>query len=287
MKREPGRLTPEKLEALYRLLQDDDSDVVASLAASLKRMSEADLRTILEFWQARSRSASETPAQPPAIALALRLSAVDRFCALMAQPVLPELETGAFLISAWGRPDLPERRSQLKLDAYASRMADTIPRRQARENPAASARELCRYLFEEIGFRGNEENYHDPDNSFLSAVIDRRRGIPISLSVLTLLIARRMTLNLLPIGAPNRFLLAVRENSGLTYIDCYGGGQFLNAAQARPLLGEVPEGFDPFPEVNSNEILARMLRNLHVNYRQAADEARVLEVERMLSSVTV
>lgn len=283
MKRLKKPLDPAELVAILDLLEDRDADVVFSLAKNIKSMEEDQLGALLEAWHQRGGQGI-----PPAFEIAQRLRAVEKFCVLVSRPDHPpELESGAFLISSWGRPDLSLRRAQLKLDAYASHLSETISRKSARENPMEAARALCRYLFDEIGFRGNEENYTDPDNSFLAAVIELRRGIPISLCVMALLVAKRMFLELVPIGSPNRFLLAVRDGEHLRYIDCFGGGLFLDAAQARQRLGDFPEGVEPFPQVGTHEILARMLRNLYANYRQIRDELRVAEIERMLTAASI
>ena len=274
--------TQAELDAILDLLKDSDPDVVSSLAENLKRMKEDKLAKILEAWKER---AGETI--PPAFNLFQRMVTMEKFCELAERPDPLELETGVFLISRWGRPDLSQTRAELKLDAYAGHLFEQVTRESARENPTEVARLLCRYLFAEIGFRGNEENYSDPDNSFLSAVIEQRMGIPLSLSVLVLLIAKRIELELQPIGSPNRFLLAVRDGDQVTYIDCFGGGKFLKETQARKLLGDLPPGLKPFPPAGTPEILARMLRNLHANYQALQDEKRLREIERMLSSVSI
>lgn len=274
-----------KIQAMLSLLEDSDPEVVAGLAENLQRMPESEFQAVIDAW---CRNADDLKApMPSAISLAQRRRAMEQFCRLTENRKPIELETGALLISMWGRPDLPLSRAQLKLDAYAGHLSETISRQTAGEQPVEAAASLCRYLFEEIGFRGNEENYSDPDNSFISAVLETRLGIPISLCLVALLVARRIGLDLIPIGSPNRFLIAVRGVQHLTYIDCFGGGNFLEDAQARRLLGKFPAKVEAFPPADTREILARMLRNLHPVYRELGDTMRNVELERMLSCVAI
>ncbi len=270
-------------EAILKLLEDDDPDVVLSLAEQLKRASDERLADLSGEWRRRFGNST-----PPAILHAQRLRAMDQFLQMASWPAdRVDLETGAFLISTWGEPDRSVSRAKLKLDAYAGHLTDSITRADLRERPIESARSLCRYLFEEIGFSGNEDNHMDPANSFLAAVVERRKGIPITLSLLTLLVAGRMSLPLLPIGSPRRFMLAVEDNGQTTYVDCYGGGLFLKDDQAKRLIGTLPDGVDPFPRVDNREIIARMLRNLQAVYAELNDASRLNELHQMLTALAV
>src|SRR5262245_44117366 len=80
-------------------------------------------------------------------------------------------------------------------------------KRHMRGNLAARAHGLCRYLFHEMGFRGNTKDYYDPGNSYLNLVLERRTGIPISLSALTMAIGRRAGLAIQGVGLPGHFVV--------------------------------------------------------------------------------
>ena len=140
-------------------------------------------------------------------------------------------------------------------------------------------RSLSQYLFEIAGFSGNRLNYYDAENSFLNRVLETRRGIPITLSLVYLEVGRRLGLNCYGVGLPGHFLVGLAEPD--LYLDAFNGGLLLSAADCRR---QVAEGFGsqvPWQEeylapCTNREILFRMLTNLkHIfieqqDYRSAA-----------------
>ena len=140
-------------------------------------------------------------------------------------------------------------------------------------------RSLSRHLFEDAGFSGNQQDYYDADNSFLNRVLETRRGIPITLSLVYLEVGRRLGLNCYGVGLPGHFLVGLAELD--LYLDAFNGGLLLSAADCRR---QVAEGFGsqvPWQEeylapCSNREILFRMLTNLkhifveHQDYRSAA-----------------
>jgi regulator of sirC expression with transglutaminase-like and TPR domain len=138
----------------------------------------------------------------------------------------------------------------------------------------AQARVLNRVLFEEFGLRGNHENYTDPRNSFLDEVLARRVGIPISLSIVYLLVANRVGLELEPVGVPGHFLVGGYEPEGPFFVDPFNEGLLLSPeevfARIRS-LHHTPQLADLAP-TPVREVLCRACRNL-VNHYAAADDA--------------
>jgi len=140
-------------------------------------------------------------------------------------------------------------------------------------------RSLSQYLFEEAGFSGNGQDYYDADNSFLNRVLETRRGIPITLSLVYLEVGRRLGLNCYGVGLPGHFLVGLAELD--LYLDAFNGGLLLSAADCRR---QVAEGYgsqvrwqeEYLAPCSNREILFRMLTNLkyiffeHENYRSAA-----------------
>jgi regulator of sirC expression with transglutaminase-like and TPR domain len=132
---------------------------------------------------------------------------------------------------------------------------------------------LVHRLFLEASFVGNTQDFYDPENSFLHRVIERRRGIPITLSVLTMEVGRRAGVELQGIGMPGHFL--IRDPATGAYLDPFHGGEVLDEAGCERLFREAtgagPEtSFGPqvaLAPVSKTEILARILANLKVLYR--------------------
>jgi regulator of sirC expression with transglutaminase-like and TPR domain len=144
-------------------------------------------------------------------------------------------------------------------------------------------------LFREEGFRANEADYYDPRNSFLNEVLDRRLGIPITLSILYVEVARRVGLELLGVGFPGHFLVkcpAVGATPDL-FIDPFNGGDVLAATECVARFQAVLKGrdFDPsfLDPVDTRHILIRMLHNLKKIYVEQGDDVRALWViDRLL-----
>lgn len=148
---------------------------------------------------------------------------------------------------------------------------------------------LAQFLFETLGFAGNARNYTDPRNSFLNEVLERRLGIPISLSVLYLEVAHRTGVNAEGIGLPGHFIVrVVLDNGQVIYLDPFHGGAILSEEDCRERVRSITDGKLPFHEAFLNPvgvryILMRMLNNLKNYYASANDFARAAKVvERLL-----
>lgn len=178
----------------------------------------------------------------------------------------PKLDAGPYL----DRLDELGREAQRRVDA-----AHVVPgQTPARMDPDryASVMALNEYLFDELQFVGNDVQYEDPRNSFLNEVLDRRTGIPITLALLYIEVARRAGLHIEGINFPGHFLLRCPARRGETYsedmiIDAYHGGALLSEQACRQLLRR-HAGEEAVLDVNllrhatKPQILARMLLNL-------------------------
>ena len=181
-----------------------------------------------------------------------------------------ELESGSLLLARTVTPDLDAGDCCRQLDRIADRCRELIVE-------PSSAREKCRILnrvlFHEWGFHGNVENYTDPRNSFLDQVLERRTGIPLSLSIVYLLVAERLGLELEPVGLPGHFIVGCFVDDLPFFIDPFDRGVFRDGAEIFDLLRAnniqpKPTDLAPTP---IREVLCRSCRNL-VNHYTAAGE---------------
>jgi len=146
------------------------------------------------------------------------------------------------------------------------------------------------YLFEELGFHGNESDYFDPLNSCLNQVIERRTGIPVSLSVFYMEVARRLAMPVFGIGLPRHFIIQFDDGNYTAYIDPFHGGHpvshreiLLLAGGSDPESGVVPAMLPSMlRRVTKKEIVLRMLRNLQRVYISRRDWPRALETMNLL-----
>ena len=184
-----------------------------------------------------------------------------------------ELETGALLLSRTVMPQLDVGACCTTLDAIAARCRELI-------SEPASTRQQCRIinrvLFHEWGFHGNVEHYTDPLNSLLDQVLIRRTGIPLSLSIVYLLVAERLGLALEPVGLPGHFIVGCFEDSPPFFVDPFDKGVFLDPDEIFSLLRAnqiTPQVTDLAP-TPVREVLCRNCRNLVNHYTATGDAER-------------
>src|ERR1044072_2644961 len=142
-------------------------------------------------------------------------------------------------------------------------------------------------LFEELGFRGNSENYYDPRNSFLNEVIDRRTGIPITLTVVYIEVAKRIGLFIEGVAMPSHFIARHEAATGDVFIDVFNSGRLMGEMGCAEMLAEMSGGkFALRPEhlaaVTKKQILARMLANLLGIYSSSDNHRALAIIERLM-----
>lgn len=195
------------------------------------------------------------------------------FAALVGQDVDDEridLVRASLTIARTEYPDLDIEKYAVRVDELARRVGAHIP--ESAGDAAQTIAALNQVLFEEEGFRGNVENYYDPRNSFLNDVLDRKLGIPISLAVLYMEVARRIGFPLFGVGMPGHFLLKHYDVDGRqVLIDCFDQGHILSDSDCQQRLDEIYSGQLPLqPDfllaVSRRQILTRILNNLKTVY---------------------
>jgi len=213
----------------------------------------------------------------------------DRFAELMARDEAEiDLARACLLIAADVYPALDIDGYLGEIERFAVRLRGRIPPGERAEERVVA---LNRFLFGDLGFTGNADNYYDPRNSYLNEVLDRRTGIPLTLSVLYMEIGHRIGLGLEGVSFPGHFLVRLPLRGAMLVLDPFSGGEAQSEADLRERLQRViPEGaaggvpvaelpLDSFLEpASKRQILARLLRNLKGIYRGADRPQRLLEV---------
>jgi regulator of sirC expression with transglutaminase-like and TPR domain len=201
---------------------------------------------------------------------------------------LSPLRAGLLFARECAYPDLRPSDYLIQVEDLAGAAARALdPRASAHTRGLA----LAEFLAQDAGFRGNRSDYGDPRNSYLNEVLDRRLGLPISLSAIFLEIGRRLGLPVAGVGLPGHFIVRVGGPEGLLYLDPFNGGRRLSLADCQALVqsstGLSRAAFDPaWLEPNpSRAIVARMLNNLRGLYVSVEDwplAVAILEHLRML-----
>jgi len=196
------------------------------------------------------------------------------------------IEAVALAIAEDAYPKLRSRRYLSRLDEMAAPLASRLDGLGAAERIEA----FTDYVYEELGFHGNTDDYYDPRNSYLNEVIDRRTGIPITLAVVLMALGRRVGLRVEGVGFPGHFIVRVGGEEGV-YLDPFSEGQILEREDllrlARRVLGEhgelAPEQLEP---VEPRAMAIRILYNLQKIFERRGDHARALVVCDRLCDLT-
>ena len=192
---------------------------------------------------------------------------------------LPLLDT-ALLIARDEYPDLDAAGYTAQVQTYAEALRPQLDRDL---DLPARLTAINRYLFEEIGFAGNNVQYDDPRNSYLNDVVDRKLGIPISLAVIQIEVTRRLGMPLDGISFPGHFLVRLPVDDGILVLDPYNKGRPVSAEELRErasphLGGHAPDDqqlLQILAPATHRMILMRMLRNLKGLYQERGDWERV------------
>ena len=212
-------------------------------------------------------------------------SPLDYFGALVADDTQFPLLEAATAIAQDAIPDLDVQAVLDEVDELAARLKGRLPA----DAPALHRlRALNRYFFEELGFAGNVNDYHDAANSYLPLVLERRRGIPITLALVYIEIAEQVGLRAEGVSFPGHFLVKLRLPPGEVIIDPFSGQSLSRAdleerldlvrqASAMRAAFDVPLGLF-LQAAAPRDIIARMLRNLQVIHQGQGDRESLLAV---------
>ena len=195
-----------------------------------------------------------------------------------------DLEQAIWLFVRTRFPESPISGYRAQLDEWAGELRPEIAECTTAE---ARLQRINHHLYRTRGFKGNSGNYYDPENSYLNRVMDRRRGIPISLCVLYLLIAHRLNLPVTGIGMPGHFLCRYQTPREEFYIDAFHEGQLLTKIDCRKFLKNSAVDIDESAllPISSRRILQRVIANLHLIHKEAGERRESDRLQRYLMAL--
>ncbi len=194
------------------------------------------------------------------------------------------LGEAALLIAAEEYPELDVRGYLVRLDEMGCALRQRL---DEEPRPERAVMALNRYLFREQGFKGNTEEYYDPRNSYLNEVLDRRTGIPITLSTVYMEVARRAGLDVEGVGLPGHFVVRIQTPGPPLLVDPFHAGTLLTEKDCQKRLDRIfggkvkvePKMLEP---CRHRDMLERILRNLKAVYIRDEDVRRALRVVDLL-----
>lgn len=195
-----------------------------------------------------------------------------------------DLTRAALLIA---RPEYPDLDIDAEVAALDS-MATVVARQSTSDKePLVALNTLSEYLFDDLGFKGNRDDYYDPRNSFLNEVLTRGVGMPILLSLLYIEVGRRVGVPLVGVGLPYHFMVKHRDIDDLL-VDPFSGGILLSIEECAERLRERSDGSVKWDDrflipVTGRDFVARILRNLKAIYFHRSDFQKALStLDRLL-----
>ncbi|MFZ1731303.1 MAG: transglutaminase-like domain-containing protein [Bacteroidota bacterium] len=275
--------TTRELFALYSLLDDPQATVQKAVRDRLLAIGEDSVAGLKELTELHGNLHQDVVND---LVNEIRRAAVFRRLGREfdgpEQPV--DLEEGAFILSRYGFPGINTDTYHRRFDDMA---ADIRMLAGGGAAPLDMFMKMRSYLFSDLGFIGNREDYYNPNNSFINKVIDYRKGIPITLSVLMLVLGRRLGLTLNGIGMPMHFLVQYDDGSRMFFIDAFNSGIIITRDQCRLMLSSsgirlTPEMLAP---VATRDVIERMWRNLYLAYQQQGDEEETARIAEILAFI--
>jgi len=192
-----------------------------------------------------------------------------------------DLERGAYLLAKFAYPKLRQHEISSELDRLAMRVQELIG---GRRSPGYVVAKMNTVLFDEACFRGNTESYYSAGNSYLNKVLTRRTGIPITLSLVYILIAKRLDLPIYGVNMPMHFLCKYDASPEPFYLDAFHQGQVMTRAECISFLRRSGVGFKEsyLRRASNRDILSRMLRNLILVYYHNEQDSHAAFLKRLL-----
>lgn len=279
-----GPFTESQLSALLTLLGDEDPAIHQAIRSRLVEGGEL----VFRFLE-RNRLHPDPPIRRRVREMLGEREAqrhdADFLQFILSQGEHFDLEDGIWRFTRTTYPDANLEAFQAQLDEWAARARSLL---SSSSGPGVTLDALNEVLFEQLGFRGNEEDFFNPANSYINRVMDLRRGIPISLSAVYMMVSRRLGLPVVGIGMPSHFLCRYQTAVAEVYIDPFHRGRFLSRLDCRKRLLESPIGYDErhLAPVSSRRMMQRMIANLHLIHKDRRQREESERLQRYLVALS-
>ncbi|MGK7369014.1 MAG: transglutaminase-like domain-containing protein [Candidatus Halalkalibacterium sp. M3_1C_030] len=277
--------TKTEIESLIYLLEDPDPYVKTNVKNRLFELGEQAV-PLLDEQKSQSKDDDERELINDIIQWITYGSLQEDFMDVLENGLtnLKQLENAIFILARFENPTLREEEYKRKLDRFASMVSDDL---RYQLDDSKKMHILLNFVFDELSFRGSNVDYYNPDNSYLHRVIDRRQGLPISLGLIVLFLARRLDLPFHGVNMPIHFMLKYKGELDEVLIDPFDRGKTVTYNQCYFFLKQ--NGVEPksehFETAQPYEILARCIRNLIQSYSRLEKEDKVENLKSLLSAV--
>ena len=204
------------------------------------------------------------------------------------------LEEAVFLIASFGYPELDMDKYKSELDRMGEKLNVSIDKLKTntlipQDDPLHIINIINNFLFYQQGYKGNTENFYEPENTFFNDVMERKKGIPISLSILYLLVCKRLNLPTYGVNLPAHFIIKYVDEKDEFYIDPYNNGIVISKSEAIKFLSRIGLSKEEFENISflkiadDKDIIRRSLNNLVNIYTRSGDTQKTEQIKKIIS----
>ncbi len=272
----------KELKALVSLLGDDDHEVQTHVEQKIRSLGDAIIPFLEREWETNFNPDVQKRLED--IIHELQFDTLVQRLTEWKDNGGEDLLEGMWLVATYQYPDLEYRklREEMEQIYYEAWLA-----LKSNLHPFDQVRILNDVLFTRLRFGANTKNFHAPGNSMLNIVLESRKGNPISLCVIYMLVAQKLKMPVYGVNLPNLFVLTYKSEEVQFYINAFNRGLIFYKADiqnyiAQLNLSQLDMFYQPCPHIN---IVRRVLRNLTVSFEKLGETDKVQEVQRLLACV--
>lgn len=276
-------MNPKELSALISLLDDTDREVLAHVEQKIVSLGEGIIPLLETQWEQQFDPNVQRRIEE--LIHSLQLEGLTRRLLQWKDEGALDLMEGMWLVNTYQYPDVDRGVLEKHLAPILSEAKQEVDRTAA---PLEQVKQLNRVLYERFKFAANTKNFHSPANSMLGAVLESKRGNPISLCVVYLMVARHLEMPVYGVNLPNLFVLTYRQDGTQFYVNAFNKGLIFSKTDIDSYISHLNlEKLPTFYEPCSNlEIIHRVLRNLIVSFERIGETDRVEEIQGLLTALS-
>ncbi len=276
------KLTEKELRALISLLDDQDSEVAAHVEQKILELGNEIIPFLESEWEANIQPEAQKRLED--IIHFIQFEHLKNELIRWKQSENQDLIDGAWLICTYQYPDVELEKvkaavDQLYYEAWTGFSTEMRPIDQVKT--------LNNVFFNKLKFAPNTKNFHSPGNSMINVVMDTRKGNPISLSVIYILLAEKLKIPVFGVNLPNLFIMTYKSDEIQFYINTFNRGLIFQKEDIDNYLNNISmvpreEFYQPTTSV---EIIKRMLRNLIMSFEKMGEHFKVDEIKQLLATI--
>jgi regulator of sirC expression with transglutaminase-like and TPR domain len=273
----------KELKALVSLLDDEDKQIVSHIEEKILSLGTSIIPYLEKEWEGNFNPLVQKRIED--LVHTLQYDLVKERLKNWYAGTEPDLLTGMWIIATYQYPDLELEKLRQDLEQiYYDTWLEFKPDMYAFDQ----VKVINGVLFNKLRFGANTKNFHSPGNSMINVVLETRKGNPITLSVIYMLVAQKLKLPVHGVNLPNLFILTYKDQNHTFYINTFNRGLIFSKQDIENYINELhlvpqPSFFEP---CNSIEIIRRTLRNLIMSFEKMGEHAKAEEVKLLLIEIS-